>query len=63
MIRCCTGAWNRFHTLPNSVPSADTAIYIQAIRLAVLAIGLLLIAIFGVLVVMLFPEKERIETP
>ena len=49
--------------LPNSVTNPDTAIYVQAIHRALLGIGLLLIAIFGVLVVMLFPEKERIEMP
>ena len=49
--------------LPNSVPSADTATYVQATYRAVLAIGILLLAIFGVLVVLLFLEKKNIEMP
>jgi hypothetical protein len=50
-------------TLPSSVAQANTAIYVQAIHLALPAIGLLLISIFSVLIVMLLPKKERIELP
>ena len=50
--------------LPNSVTSpSDAIIFVQAIHRAVLAIGLLLIAIFGVLIVFLIPERDGIETP
>lgn len=47
----------------NSMPQPDPVIYAQAIFRALFAIGLLLLAIFGVLVVILIPEKRRIDNP
>ncbi len=46
----------------NSAMSSDLIVYMQAIHQAILGIGLMLLAIFGVLIVILLPERLRVET-